>query len=302
MAGSLDQSPRRRGRGRGSGKGGGEVARQVEAIESRCHGGRGRGDGGSLNRGRGQARRDDHSGQKERGRSSFPRRITGSGGPDGRGTVDLGDPRWAVILRHKPHHISLDAMLNMLPKNLWGSTIECPNAAKLGRGIPMDPRDFDPPLTMVYQKAIDQRLWIGGRGAANNLNILRAHGIRSKICCDGTLNNITFAKHGVKEWEAVSVNYCLHKKAAHTGPLREVDERDLLAIYDMRQVAETAEWIWGPAGLEREGDILLYCSYGSDRSAAMALAVIMHGTRRPAEQVQFQVRHCICNFISFHWH
>ena len=198
-----------------------------------------------------------------------------------------------MIDRNKPDHITRQAILNMMPENLWRSTIMCSRSADFGRAVdfgragsrnPGDPSfdakdKFEPALTMIFQKEPGQRLWIGGSKAADNQAVLQAHGIKAKLCAAGTVGPGAYEIvrfNGIMELKPAPVNKWLKEEPVNGAALHRLDDETFKRWYDVTSIQEVAQFLWGPEGLARWGDILIYCAQGANRSSALLLGILMY--------------------------
>ena len=189
----------------------------------------------------------------------------------------------------------------MMPENLWRTTIRCSRSADFGRAVEfgrgpagrkpsMDEKDqYEPALTMIFQKEPGQRLWIGGTKAADNLAVLQAHGIKAKLCAAGTVGPGAYdiqKINGIKELEPAPINKWLHEEPVNRAAVDKLDDDCFQQWYDVASIANVAEFLWGPEGLARHGDILVYCAQGANRSAALILGILMYLLGESSQKVE----------------
>ena len=182
----------------------------------------------------------------------------------------------AILRDCLPEHVNVHNGFMALPKRLAQRLLADDSAVPLTGDVHFDTKaDYLPAATCIFQPRSQMRLWIGGHRAADNLSVLRHHGIMAKLCVAGTHGEggyriQDFSSHGVQEL----LPFCINRN------ISGVNGDDPLAWEELEKFCD---YVWGQLGAKM--DLLVYCQQGANRSALAIMIFICWVTHRTTEQV-----------------
>ena len=203
-----------------------------------------------------------------------------------------GDQREPLLADLLPDDILPTDALKELPPVLSETLIadESPIGVRLRSGERLDPRDkaaYLPAATVAWNPYPGIRLWIGGSVAADDLAVCKFLGIKAKLCVAGTAgrdgyNVRPFEDQGIVELQPWSVNYELGNSRSREGQGSE-DSPELIIRDSAWHLADWCQRLF--TYLVHHKNVLVYCRWGANRSAAAVVAVMTWATRCAPQEV-----------------